>query len=76
MTQTFVKIVMALSRLPRSGWFPTDSFSFSRSPQRRGDFFPRIPGEHQIRGVFQPVEVDALAETDLAPAIHAAARSI
>ena len=31
MTQTFVRIVMALSRFPRSGSFPTDSFSFNRS---------------------------------------------
>ena len=67
---------MALSRFPRSGSLPIDSFLLQSFAQRGDDFNPRVPGENQIRGVVQPVEVDALAETNLVAAIHAVARSI
>ena len=45
------------------------------------DEFPILIGIHhatlrQIRGVLQPIEGDALAETDSAPTLHASARSI
>ena len=47
-----------------------------RALRRRDDLLPRVPGEHQIRGVVQPVDVDALVEADPVPAIPAGTRSI
>lgn len=68
----------------RDGLVPVSPFRFVPDrqlllqpfAQRGGDFIPRVSGENEVRGVFQPVEADALAEADLTPAIHAAARSI
>ena len=68
----------------RDGLVPISPFRFVPDrqflpqplPQRRDDLIRWVPGENEIRGVVQPVEVDALAETDLVPAAHAAPRSI
>lgn len=45
-------------------------------PKCRDDLLPRVSGEHQICGVVQPVDMDALVEADAVAAIRAGTRSI
>ena len=75
-TQTFVKMVMALFRVPRSASLPTDRVSDSRSPSATTILGLRVSRENEIRGVLKPLESNALTETDLMFALHAAVASI
>ena len=47
-TQTFVRIEMALSRFPLSGSFPTDSCSLSRSPRATVISFLEFPARTRL----------------------------
>ena len=76
-SQVFIRIVITFSRLPRTACPPTETLFFSISWSESLTAALSFPASIKLSGLFEPLQSDTLAESDLScPSAHAPLLSI